>query len=57
MTDAGREPESGTPLVAGPQPYSIYRLEPTKVFGLRGMHGMFDDDRHHEPTRWRFRGD
>lgn len=42
---------------AGPPPYAIYRLEPTKVFGLPGMHGMFDDDRHHEPTRWEFRGD
>ena len=39
---------------AGPPPYAIYRLEPTKVFGLPGMHGMFDDDRHHEPTRWTF---
>ena len=39
---------------AGPPPYAIYRLEPTTVFGLPGMHGMFDDDRHHEPTRWSF---
>lgn len=42
---------------AGPPPYSIYRLEPTKAFGLPGMFGMFEDDRHHEPTRWTFRGD
>ena len=39
---------------AGPPPYAIYRLEPTTVFGLPGMHGMFDDERHHEPTRWTF---
>jgi hypothetical protein len=42
---------------AGPPPYAIYRLEPTTVFGLPGMHGMFDDDRHHQPTRWTFAGD
>jgi hypothetical protein len=39
---------------AGPPPYSIYRLEPTKVFGLPGMHGMFDTDEWHKPTRWTF---
>ena len=39
---------------AGPPPYAIYRLEQTTVFGLPGMHGMFDDDRHHQPTRWTF---
>ena len=42
---------------AGPPPYSIYRLEPTKIFGLPGMHGMFDTDESHKPTRWRFGGD
>jgi hypothetical protein len=40
---------------AGPPPYAIYRLEPTSVFGLPGMHGMFEDDRRHQPTRWTFR--
>ena len=39
---------------AGPPPYSIYRLEPTKAFGLPGMFGMSEDDRHHEPTHWTF---
>jgi hypothetical protein len=39
---------------AGPPPYAIYRLEPTTVFGLPGMHGMFDDNRHHDATRWTF---
>ena len=42
---------------AGPPPYAIYRLEPTKAFGLPGMFGMFEDDRHHKPTRWTFPGD
>jgi hypothetical protein len=42
---------------AGPPPYAIYRLEPKTVFGLPGMHGMFDDDRHHAPTRWTFAED
>ena len=42
---------------AGPPPYAIFRLEPMKVFGLPGMHGMFEDDRHHVPTRWTFAGD
>jgi hypothetical protein len=42
---------------AGPPPYAIYRLEPTTAFGLPGMFGMFEDDRHHEPTRWTFGGD
>jgi hypothetical protein len=39
---------------AGPPPYAIYRLEPTKVFGLPGMFRMFENDRGHEPTRWTF---
>ena len=39
---------------AGPPPYSIYRLEPATVFGLPGMHGMFDTDEWHRPTRWTF---
>ena len=26
------------------------RLEPAKVFAFPGMHGMFDDDRHHAAT-------
>ena len=42
---------------AGPPPYAIYRLEPATVFGLPGMHGMFDDDRHHDATRWTFERD
>jgi hypothetical protein len=26
------------------------------VFGLPGMFGMFEDDRHHKATRWTFPG-
>jgi len=39
---------------AGPPPYAIYRIEPTKAFGLPGMFGMFESDKHHAPTRWSF---
>jgi hypothetical protein len=39
---------------AGPPPYAIYRLDATKVFGLPGMFGMFEVERHHPPTRWTF---
>ena len=39
---------------AGPPPYAMYRLEPTKVFALPGMFGMFETDQAHQPTRWTF---
>ena len=41
---------------AGPPPYSIFRLVPTKVFGLPGMFGMdqFDQADLPKPTRWDF---
>lgn len=39
---------------AGPPPYAIYRLEVTKIFGLPGMHKMFEVDEHLKPTRWTF---
>ena len=47
------QPESETPVIEGrtdttPWAVALERLEPTKVFGFPGMHGMFDDDRHHE---------
>ena len=44
---------------AGPPPYSIYRLIPSKAFGLPGMVGMdkFDQDELPKPTRWDFGGD
>jgi nitroimidazol reductase NimA-like FMN-containing flavoprotein (pyridoxamine 5'-phosphate oxidase superfamily) len=43
---------------AGPPPYSIYRMVPSKVFGLPGMLGMekFDRAELPKPTRWEFDG-
>jgi hypothetical protein len=41
---------------AGPPPYTIYRIVPSKVFGLPGMVGMdkFDPSDLPKPTRWDF---
>jgi hypothetical protein len=41
---------------AGPPPYSIYRMVPSKAFGLPGMFGMeqFDQADLPKPTRWEF---
>jgi hypothetical protein len=41
---------------AGPPPYTIYRIVPTKVVGLPGMFGMdkFDPEDLPKPTRWEF---
>jgi hypothetical protein len=43
---------------AGPPPYTIYRIVPTKVFGLPGMYGMdqFEPSDLPKPTRWDFAG-
>jgi nitroimidazol reductase NimA-like FMN-containing flavoprotein (pyridoxamine 5'-phosphate oxidase superfamily) len=43
---------------AGPPPYSIYRMVPSKAFGLPGMFGMekFDRSELPKPTRWEFDG-
>jgi nitroimidazol reductase NimA-like FMN-containing flavoprotein (pyridoxamine 5'-phosphate oxidase superfamily) len=43
---------------AGPPPYSIYRMVPSKAFGLPGMLGMeqYDPDDLPKPTRWEFDG-
>ncbi len=43
---------------AGPPPYTIFRIEPLKVFGLPGMAGMeqFDQSDLPKPTRWEFDG-
>ena len=43
---------------AGPPPYTIFRIEPFKVFGLPGMTGMeqFDPSDLPKPTRWEFDG-
>ncbi len=41
---------------AGPPPYSIYRMVPSKAFGLPGMSGMeqYDPGDLPKPTRWTF---
>lgn len=41
---------------AGPPPYTIYRIVPSRVFGLPGMLGMeqFDPADLPRPTRWDF---
>jgi len=43
---------------AGPPPYTIFRIVPSKVFGLPGMYGMdqFDQADLPRPTRWDFVG-
>jgi hypothetical protein len=43
---------------AGPPPYSIYRMVPSKAFGLPGMFGMEQSDPADlpKPTRWEFDG-
>jgi nitroimidazol reductase NimA-like FMN-containing flavoprotein (pyridoxamine 5'-phosphate oxidase superfamily) len=43
---------------AGPPPYAIYRMVPSKAFGLPGMFGMeqFDQSELPKPTRWAFDG-
>ena len=51
--DKVRGPHAPT---AGPPPYTIYRIVPSKGFGLPGMHGMdqFDQSELPKPTRWEF---
>ena len=41
---------------AGPPPYTIFRIVPSKVFGLPGMYGMDQSDPADlpKPTRWEF---
>ena len=43
---------------AGPPPYRIFRMLPSKAFGLPGMTGMdkFDQEDLPKPTRWVFGG-
>jgi Pyridoxamine 5'-phosphate oxidase len=44
---------------AGPPPYRIFRMVPTKAFGLPGTYGMdeFDLSELPKPTRWEFAAD
>jgi hypothetical protein len=41
---------------AGPPPYTIFRIVPSRGFGLPGMYGMdqFDQSERPKPTRWEF---
>lgn len=41
---------------AGPPPYAVFRLTPSRIFGLPGMLGMeqFDPEELPRPTRWDF---
>ena len=41
---------------AGPPPYTIFRIAPSKVFGLPGMFGMdqYEQSDLPKPTRWDF---
>jgi Pyridoxamine 5'-phosphate oxidase len=43
---------------AGPPPYRIFRMVPSKAFGLPGTYGMdkFDPNDLPKPTRWDFSG-
>ena len=51
--DKVRGPHAPT---AGPPPYTIFRIVPTRVFGLPGMVGMekFEPEDLPKPTRWDF---
>jgi hypothetical protein len=44
---------------AGPPPYRIFRMVPSRVFGLPGMFGMeqYQPDELPKPTRWDFPAD
>jgi hypothetical protein len=43
---------------AGPPPYTIFRIVPSRVFGLPGMYGMEQNPNDlPKPTRWDFDGD
>jgi hypothetical protein len=49
-------PEDPNAPTAGPPPYTIFRIVPSKVFGLPGIYGMdqFDQADPPRPTRWDF---
>jgi hypothetical protein len=52
----GAEVHGPNAPTAGPPPYRIYRLEPSRAFGLPGNYRMFDVDADDLPkaTRWDF---
>jgi len=55
----GAEVHGPNAPTAGPPPYWIFRMVPTKAFGLPGTLGMeqFDQDDLPKPTRWEFDGE
>ena len=54
----GDKVEGPNAPTAGPSPYTIFRIVPSRVFGLPGMTGMeqFDPGDLPKPTRWDFGG-
>jgi hypothetical protein len=52
----GTEVHGPNAPTAGPPPYRIYRVEPTKAFGFPGTYGMeqFKQEELPLPTRWTF---
>jgi hypothetical protein len=54
----GDKVEGPNAPTAGPPPYTIFRIVPSRVFGLPGMTGMeqFDPADLPKPTRWDFGG-
>ena len=54
----GNQVDGPNAPTAGPPPNSIYRMVPSKAFGLPGMLGMEKYDRADlpKPTRWEFDG-
>jgi hypothetical protein len=55
----GNEVHGPNAPTAGPPPYRIFRMVPTKAFGLPGTYGMdkFEQEELPKPTRWRFAAD
>jgi hypothetical protein len=54
----GTEVHGPNAPTAGPPPYRIYRMVPTKAFALPGTYGMdqFEQGELPKPTRWEFEG-
>jgi hypothetical protein len=55
----GNEVHGPNAPTAGPPPYRIFRVTPTKAFGLPGTYGMeqFKQEELPPPTRWTFDSD
>ena len=59
LEPAGDKVDGPNAPTAGPPPYTIFRIVPSKVFGLPGMLGMdrYDQSELPKPTRWEFEDD